>query len=359
MHDLNLGELFCGAGGIGLGAMLADYKYGKINHIWATDYDKDSCKTYDKNLNPNKILCADIRKLKFSNLKNLDKINFLTFGFPCNDFSLVGEKKGVNGQFGSLYEYCTAALNYFQPECFLAENVTGLQSSNDGDAFNYILNSFSNAGYTLYPHKYSFEKYGVPQKRQRIVIIGIRADLDIEFNIPSPEEYSKIDISTRTALSNIPHYAKNHEYTKQSAIVEERLKYIKEGENAFNADLPEHLKLNVKGAKISQIYKRLSSAEPAYTITGSGGGGTHTYHYCENRALTNRERARLQSFPDWFVFEGSKESVRKQIGMAVPPLGSKVIIESILKSFSKKQYNYVKPNITFNKDNEIDYRKAI
>ncbi len=76
--------------------------------------------------------------------------------------------------------------------------------------------------------------------------------------------------------------------------------------------------MNVKGAKISQIYKRLDPNKPAYTVTGSGGGGTHIYHYAEPRALTNRERARLQTFPDTYIFEGSKESVRKQIGMAVP-----------------------------------------
>lgn len=105
------------------------------------------------------------------------------------------------------------------------------------------------------------------------------------------------------------------------------MSYIKPGENAFTADLPERLRLNVKGAKISQIYKRLDPNKPAYTVTGSGGGGTHIYHYAEPRALTNRERARLQTFPDTYIFEGSKESVRKQIGMAVPSKGAKVILK--------------------------------
>ena len=90
------------------------------------------------------------------------------------------------------------------------------------------------------------------------------------------------------------------------------------GENAWNSSLPKHLQLNVKGAKLSQIYRRLYPDRPAYTITGSGGGGTHGYHWSEPRALTNRERARLQTFPDDFVFKGGRGSVRKQIGMAVP-----------------------------------------
>lgn len=123
------------------------------------------------------------------------------------------------------------------------------------------------------------------------------------------------------------------------------MKYIKPGQNAFTADLPEHLQLNVKGAKISQIYKRLDPDKPAYTVTGSGGGGTHIYHWSEPRALTNRERARLQTFPDNYIFEGPKESVRKQIGMAVPPEGAKIIFEAILKTFAGIPYEYMEANI--------------
>ena len=89
---------------------------------------------------------------------------------------------------------------------------------------------------------------------------------------------------------------------------------------------------------MSQIYKRLDPNKPSYTITGSGGGGTHVYHWSENRALTNRERARLQSFPDDFIFAGSKESARKQIGMAVPPVGAQAIIEAVLKTFAGIPY---------------------
>ena len=92
----------------------------------------------------------------------------------------------------------------------------------------------------------------------------------------------------------------------------ERLSHILPGENVWTSNLPTHLKLNVKGAKLSQIYKRLDPKKPSYTITGSGGGGTHGYHYSENRALTNRERARIQTFPDNYIFKGSKESVRNK-----------------------------------------------
>ena len=118
----------------------------------------------------------------------------------------------------------------------------------------------------------------------------------------------------------------------------QRLEFIKEGENAWTAKLPLELELNVPNARLSHIYKRLTKNKPAYTVTGSGGGGTHVYHWKENRALTNRERARLQTFPDNFIFEGSKESVRKQIGMAVPVKGAKIIFDSILKTFAGIDY---------------------
>lgn len=108
----------------------------------------------------------------------------------------------------------------------------------------------------------------------------------------------------------------------------------------------EELKLNVKNTRMSLIYRRLDPNKPAYTVTGSGGGGTHVYHWSEPRALTNRERARLQTFPDDYVFCGSKESIRKQIGMAVPVDGAKIIFEAVLKTFAGIEYDYVEPRWT-------------
>ena len=126
--------------------------------------------------------------------------------------------------------------------------------------------------------------------------------------------------------------------TRQSQKMHQTMKLIRPGENAFTADLPPELQLHIKGARISQIYKRLDPEKPSYTVTGSGGGGTHIYHWEEPRALTNRERARLQTFPDTYEFQGTKESVRKQIGMAVPCRGAQIIFEAILKSFAGIDY---------------------
>ncbi len=349
MATFRLGELFCGPGGFACGSLLAecDKPEYRIVHEWANDYDLDTCKTYRHNICPTSdgsVICSDVRKL---DVDYLSPINALAFGFPCNDFSIVGEQKGVDGAFGPLYQYGVKVLKRFQPEWFLAENVGGLKSANEGNALTQILFDLRNAGYNVYPHLYKLEQYGIPQARHRIMIVGIRSDIPYEFRPPSPAPFSHIDNSARSALERPPiaEDAFNNELTKQSAIVIERLSYIEPGQNAFNANLPDALKLNVKGAKISQIYKRLDPDKPAYTVTGSGGGGTHIYHYEEPRALTNRERARLQTFPDNYEFLGAKESVRRQIGMAVPPMGAKIIFEAILNTFAGIKYESVPCNV--------------
>lgn len=345
----NLGELFCGPGGIAWGALHADIgnKDFGIVHQWANDYDKDTCETYRKNICPDRpdtVYHEDVRKL---NMNKLAKINALAFGFPCNDFSVVGEQKGIDGVYGPLYSYGVKALKKFEPNWFLAENVGGLRNANDGTAFAKILKDFREAGYEITPHLYKFEEYGIPQARHRIIIVGIKKGLPEVFRVPSPKPYSDIDNTCKNAIENPPiaKDAPNNERTKQSDVVIERLKYIKPGQNAFTAEIPKHLQLNIAGAKISQIYKRLDPKKPAYTVTGSGGGGTHIYHWKENRALTNRERARLQTFEDTYEFVGSKESVRKQIGMAVPCKGAQIIFEAILKTFAHIKYDYVEASI--------------
>ena len=347
-----LGELFCGPGGIGYAAITAKIanKDYKIRHAWANDYDKDTCATFVKNIakKEDTVICQDIRKLDYKRLEKISYIDALAFGFPCNDFSVVGEQKGMDGVFGPLYSYGIKALKKFTPKWFLAENVGGLRNANDGRAFSAILNDMYSAGYSVYPHLYKFEEYGVPQARHRIIIIGIRKDQNVIYKIPTTKLYQSRKRTCREAIENpsIKEDAFNNELTKQSKDVIARLEYIKPGENAFTANIPEKYQLNITGAKISQIYKRLDPDKPAYTITGSGGGGTHVYHWKENRALTNRERARLQTFPDDFIFVGSKESVRKQIGMAVPVDWIRIIFEGILNCFAG--IDYASDNYSFN-----------
>ncbi|KJJ85561.1 DNA-cytosine methyltransferase [Candidatus Omnitrophus magneticus] len=169
--------------------------------------------------------------------------------------------------------------------------------------------------------------------------------MNLKFQVPAPTTFRKHK-TAKEALENPPisKDAPNNEITSQSQVVIERLKFIRPGQNAWTADIPDNLRLNVRGAKLSQIYRRLDPDKPSYTLTGSGGGGTHGYHWEEPRALTNRERARIQTFPDNFIFEGSKESARKQIGMAVPPRLSEIIFTAVLKTIAGIEYENISPH---------------
>lgn len=343
-----LGELFCGPGGIACGAHNAHSQDGKvtIEHAWASDFDPDTCLTYAHNIcggDNSSVYCEDVREL---NIDALAEIDAFAYGFPCNSFSNVGEHEGLdNEKFGQLYTYGIKVLKRFQPDWFLAENVSGLKSAGSGDHFKQILADMEDAGYVLVPHMYKFELYGVPQTRHRIIIVGIRKDLDakgIKFHVPSPEPYKECDITAQTALSNIPADAPNNEIRQLQEKVKRRLSYIKPGENVWQAqDLPEELKIRTR-TKISQIYRKLDPAKPSYTVTAAGGGGTFMYHWSdEQRELTNRERARIQTFPDDFEFFGKYSSVRKQIGMAVPPEGVKIIFNAILDTFAGIDYPHI------------------
>ena len=343
--QLKYGELFCGPGGMGLGAKTARVEdkghIYKIRHEWACDSDHDSCLTYKRNVSPlSLVLNQDVRSLDMS---ALGKIDIFSYGFPCNDFSIVGEHKGIKGKFGPLYKYGVDILNRFHPKAFIAENVGGLVSVNKGRAFSKILKDLQGAGggYNLTVHKYRFEEYGVPQMRHRIIITGMRRDLKLIFHVPRPTHIGDY-VSAKEALEEPPinPSADNHDFIKVSDKVVERLRYIKPWRNIWNSDMPENLKIH-SATRLSHIYRRLHENKPSYTITGSGGGGTYGYHYREDRPLTNRERARLQTFPDDFIFEGNTGSVRRQIGMALPPKMSRLLFRSVIKTLYDIPYPYI------------------
>ncbi len=351
MGTFKLGELFCGPGGIAYGALQAKSDDGtfRIEHKWANDYDADTCETYRKNIcpqAPETVYCNDVRDL---DIKKLGKIDAFCYGFPCNSFSNVGEHKGLeNEKFGQLYWYGIEVLKIYHPKWFIAENVSGIRSAGSGD-FEIILNDMRTAGYKLNVHLYKAEEYGIPQTRHRVIIVGIRNDISIKYRVPDSALYEKNDISAKKALADIPKDAPNNEIRKLNKRVVKRLSYIKPGENVWQAekrlgkDFPEELKIHTK-TKISQIYRKLDPDKPAYTVTASGGGGTFMYHWTD-RELTNRERARIQTFPDDYEFVGNYSSVRKQIGMAVPCKLSEVVITAVLNSFAGIDYPWIKANL--------------
>jgi DNA (cytosine-5)-methyltransferase 1 len=396
-----LGELFCGPGGLALGAALArkiSSKNGEsfsISHIWGVDKDKDAIETYRLNIAKRyggEAVCMDATEFCDKEISNYPKITALAFGFPCNDYSNVGERKGMQGKYGDLYKAGIAAIEKCNPYWFIAENVSGLHSNDSGKTFKKILHELENAGkygYTLTINLYKFEQYGVPQYRHRYIIVGIRKDKHLNFKVPAPTHPENSYKTASKALSNIPTNAKNHDLPKLEDRVILRLKFTPPWHNAWYLDKLvemsamerreilkklswyhiefenltdneiydklEYARLKCEKARMSHIYKRLDADKPSYTITGSGGGGTHVYHWCEHRSLTNREKARLQSFPDWFEFAGTKTQVRKQIGMAVPSIASKIIFKSILRTFAGINYKSVEPSFIIN-GNDLEFK---
>lgn len=393
-----LGELFCGPGGMAIAAKLTPPVRGaggefSIQHAWGVDFSKSAIETFRANLKGVEGICMDARDFIKSGLTAERKISALAFGFPCNSFSAAGEREGVHSEkFGRLYECGVAVLAKYQPQWFIAENVSGIKAQDAGAQFQEILKAFANAGehgYNVHAHLYKFEEYGVPQTRHRFVIVGIRHDIAVRrrlrFRVPAPEygPGRRPFNTVRDALAVVTNQTAWGQPTRQSEDVIWRLRFTPPGENAWKLDeiveyddirlmqylrhnLPwfqekiaplgnvtairakiEESRLHCTSARMSMIYKRLAPDFPAYTITGSGGGGTHMYHWEEDRALTNEERAALQTFPPDFVFKGSKEQVRKQIGMAVPTRGAMVIFKAILNTFARIDYPTIDDSADF------------
>jgi DNA (cytosine-5)-methyltransferase 1 len=177
----------------------------------------------------------------------------------------------------------------------------------------------------------NFADLGVPQMRERLIVVGFRSDLSIG-PIAIPRPFADAHRTVREALDDVPLPplgTANHDLHDDQPDVRARLALIEPG---FNYEsIPDGHPLAVKGL-ISHVYRRLHPDEPSYTIVADGGGGTMGYHHKEPRSLTNRERARLQTFPDDFLFEGSIREVRRQVGNAVPPVGAKVILDAVTQA---------------------------
>ncbi|MEG4085794.1 DNA cytosine methyltransferase [Microcoleus sp. POL10_C6] len=319
-------SLFSGCGGMDLPFHQAGFEV-----VWAIDSNNYACKTFSRNI-------ADV--IVNDSIENIDiaqvpEAEICIGGFPCQDFSLIWKRPGLEGTRGNLYTYFLDFVNKKKPKAFVAENVKGLLSANNYQAIKQIISDFESIapGYLVKPKLYNFADYGVPQFRQRVLLVGIRMDTGFNFVHPQPEYGQNRKNPYRTAgeaLKNVEAVLDNNKHHKIQARTVEILNRIKPGGNF--SDIPKDSPYYVKGM-ISHVYRRIHPDKPSSTIIAGGGGGTWGYHYLEPRSLTNRERARLQTFPDDFVFEGSTTEVRRQIGNAVPPQGIAAVVESLIPLF--------------------------
>ena len=362
--DFKIFSTFTGAGGLDIGFhgdfdFLGRY-FPKLPFTteYALEYNKDAINSLEKNkkyFTNTKLLHKDITENIEKELLKYKSKEYDIFlgGFPCVTFSVVGKQEGLkNDKDGQLYESFAKYVERLQPKVFIAENVKGILSANKGEAVKIIKKRFELDGYKLKIFLVNFADFGVPQLRERVLFIGIRNDIKTEF-IPPEFTHKNNHITSKEAFKYLPKNCVHTQHLKVSDKVVERLKLIPQGKN-FKA--VENTPYAIKGL-MSNIYRRLDEDEPAYTVSASGGGGTWGYHFKEHRPLTNRERARLQSFPDDYNFQGSTTEVRRQIGNAVPPVGIYPFAERIacLLKGETPQYN---PNNCI-KEYDVELRKFI
>jgi len=336
-------SLFSGCGGMDLGAEQTD----KVRTVWAVDNEHWAVETYRRNLG-NHIVEGDITATPVPQVP----CDILLAGPPCQDYSTLWNHDGLKTARGNLFRHVARFLDELQPAAFVLENVPGLLSANHGAAWTLVRHALrsptsftadSRGGrrpvrYDLSAQVVDMADLGVPQRRERLIVVGMRRDLEVRPPvIPTP--FAGDPVTVREALDNhtLPESAPNHERWLDSPDVVERLKLIPPGCNY--EVIPKGHPLAVKGL-ISHVYRRLDPDKPSYTVISGGGGGTHGYHHIEPRRLSNRERARLQGFPDDFVFEhgcgaGPRSSrsmyprVRRQVGNAVPPPAAEIIVGAV------------------------------
>jgi DNA (cytosine-5)-methyltransferase 1 len=311
-------ELFAGAGGMALGMEKAG-----IEHLLLNDFDRYATETLKQNRPKWNVVHGDIAKIDFKPYKGID---VLTGGFPCQAFSYAGKKRGMDDTRGTLFHEFARALKESEPKVFLAENVKGLKSHDGGRTLETMVEVFKSMGYeVLEPTVLKGINYNVPQKRERIFIIGIKKEYskEVKFIWPKPNEkiYNLKDALFKSDLFDcdvpLSDGQKNPEKKKKV------LDLVPAG--GYWRDLPLDIQKEYMmksfylGGGKTGIARRISWDEPSLTLTCSPAQKqTERCHPDETRPFTVREYARIQTFPDAWEFVGSMTNQYKQIGNAVP-----------------------------------------
>ena len=298
-------SLFAGCGGLDLG-FIGGFKFlnktytkRKFELIWANEIDKDFCKTYRENFKHD-IVEADIREILAGRPSNQSQplplhADIVLGGFPCQDFSHAGKRRGFgneNGR-GLLYMSMVEVIRRTKPLVFVAENVKGLLTMNKGEAINTIIQDFEKLGYHVAPHLYLAAEHGVPQMRERVIIVGTDRKRLPKFEHTLPKLNKSDWMPLREAIGDL--------------------------EDLAEGALPNHYWSKAKLFPGTQGNTRVSPDKPGPTMRAEHHGNIE-FHWNGKRRLSAREAARIQTFPDDFIFSPSTSSAYKQIGNAVPPV---------------------------------------
>lgn len=330
-------ELFAGAGGLALGLEQAGFE-----HIGLVEFDKCAAKTLNFNRPQWNVLCEDIAITAQNDLeKKFDirkgDLDLLSGGAPCQSFSYAGKRLGLQDVRGTMFYHYATFLNKLQPKIFLFENVRGLLTHDKGNTYQTILNIFEEQGYITFHSILNAWDYGVPQKRERLITIGIRNDLaqKCTFNFPQKHEYRPImrdvKLDTNPAIEECGRYSKHKE--KIFALVPP---------GGYWRDIdPEIAKDYMKtcwfmGGGRTGILRRIGLDEPSLTVlTSPGMKQTDRCHPLEVRPFSYHENARIQTFPENWEFCGKLSQKYKQIGNAVPVNLAKEIGLAIIRTLEE------------------------
>lgn len=327
-------ELFAGAGGLALGLEQAGFE-----EVALIEIDKTACETLKLNRPKWNVLNEDIVEvskrdlLKEFNLKE-GELDLISGGYPCQSFSYAGKKLGLDDVRGTMFYYYAEFIKQLKPKMFFAENVKGLTTHDGGKTIETMINVFEDLGYKVEWKVLNAWDYGVAEKRQRVVIIGIRKDLTdkVKFEYPIQHEYKPV---LRDVLKDVPESVGAKYPEKKKKVFD----LVPPG--GYWRDLPddvakEYMKsCYYMGGGRTGIARRLSWDEPSLTLTCSPMmKQTDRCHPDESRPFTTREYARIQSFPDNWNFAGKMNDIYKQIGNAVPVNLAKCVGESIMTALN-------------------------
>lgn len=302
-------ELFCGAGGLALGMHNAG-----IQSKMLIDFDKDSIKTLRENRPQWNSHQANVLDIDLDDYAG--QIDVMAGGFPCQAFSYAGKSLGFADTRGTLFYEYARLINQVKPKLVLGENVKGLVNHDKGRTLQVIVRELEELGYRVAYKVLRAQFLDVPQKRERLIIFGLRKDLDSEILFPAEKDYT---ITIGAALKNVPK-SDGQQYSESKYKIMEMIP-----EGGYWRDLPTYLQKKYMGGSFhlgggkTGMARRLSWAEPSLTLTcNPAQKQTERCHPSETRPLTVREYARIQTFPDDWSFSGSTSSQYKQIGNAVP-----------------------------------------
>ncbi len=307
-------DLFAGAGGMSLGFDNAEFE-----NVLAVEYDKRFAETYSFNFPKHNLKVADIKTISNDEIKKLignKKIDVIIGGPPCQGFSIAGKigRNFIDDERNQLFKEFVRFVEVVKPRIFVMENVAALKTHNKGKTIEEIIKEFEKIGYTVKCDVLNAVDYGVPQQRRRIFVIGTLGK-ENKFNFPKK---TTKQMTIKDALKDLPKLKSgetsdipNHNAMNHSKQMLEKMSYVKDGGD--RNDIPEDIR--PKSGDIRK-YIRYNSNEPSICITGDM---RKVFHFNQNRALTGRELARIQTFPDDFIFKGNAGKIQQQIGNAVPP----------------------------------------